>query len=103
MGEFKDTTAKYYKSETERLQKLDKHKETIVSFLAVMGDDIKALRLQNIRFWVFEIDMHQAEPILYAGITSCCGKTAVITEDIRNGIRDKIIERTAFKSVQWEL
>lgn len=87
-----------YKTEQERLQKIKDNQNIVESFWDVMKKDIQKYRERAISFFVFDMDLDSAT--LVVGMRSCCEK---VTDEMRRDIESKIVERTIFNSVIWEI
>lgn len=96
-------TDKFYKTEEERIQKLEAHKDHIEEFVRVLGDEIKVLKKQKIQFYVVNMDFSNT-PILHAMMIPCCGANIKeIPNKTRKSFEEKIISQTEFRRVIWEL
>lgn len=99
MSRMSEMSEKYgYKTEEERLQKIKDNQHIVESFWAAMKDKIQHYRERAISFFVFDMDLDNK--ILVAGMRSCCEK---VTDEMRRDIESKIIERTVFDNVIWEI
>lgn len=100
MNDFEDVVNRHY-NEEERLQKIKDNQPIIQSFWQAMIGKIQWLLSQDIRFYVFDIDVDAGQ--MWAGLKTCCNRDVEITPEIRQEITEAIVNRTIFKHIIWEL
>ena len=94
-------TRKFYKSEEERIRKLEENMGDINILQDVIGFDMENLYKNKIRLMIVNIDPVKLS--INAVMTPCCGSSETVPSEIRKSIEEKIITQTKFKEVIWEL
>jgi hypothetical protein len=94
-------TKKFYKSEEERIKKLQENLEHVKELQGAIENDIETLYKNKIRFMI--VNINPKELSVNALMVPCCGSKEPISEADRECIVNKIITRTKFKEVIWEL
>ncbi len=106
MATFEEVVKKHYKTQEERIRKLEQHKDFICEFAIqtnVLRSELQGKR--KISIWIFELDDKADPPVIYMGAQKCCfdESSTVVTDEDRKYIETEIAKLTRFQKIVWEL
>ena len=96
-------TNKFYRTEEERINLLEKYRPYTDQLYTILEQDIKKLYKQGFNFIIFFMDFSVNKPTLHLGIMHCCGGGDPVPRETKEYFEDKINTSSPFEIVKWEM